>query len=74
MMAKETLGEVSLERQLILGLIGLVLLSLSGCAAGHPKPAETTVTPEQVRSHADKTFDKMKQEEQHRTDTPAMSP
>jgi len=70
-MAKETLRQVSLERRLISGLAGLALLWFSGCAATQPKPSGTTVTPEQVRSHADKGFDKLKQEEQHRTVTPA---
>lgn len=43
---------------------------LTGCAGEPPKPAPT-VTPEQVRGHADKAFDKLKQEEQRRTDDPA---
>ena len=70
MMKKETLWSAILKRCLMLGLMGLAPLWFSGCTAGQPKPSETTVTPEQVRSHADKTFDKMKQEEQRRTVTP----
>ena len=50
----------------LLGLSGVVLLGVGGCASEPQKPA-TTVTPEQVRSHADKAFDKLKQEEQHRS-------
>ena len=69
-MEKETLWSVILKRCLMLGLMGLAPLWFSGCTAGQPKPSEATVTPEQVRSHADKTFDKMKQEEQRRTVTP----
>lgn len=50
--------------------IGLILVSLGGCASDPPKPAPT-VTPDQVRGHADKTFDKLKQEEQNRAADPA---
>lgn len=73
-MAKETLWQVSPERCLIGGLVGLVLVWFSGCAGAQPKPAGPTVTPEQVRGHADKSFDKLKQEEQHRTVAPATGP
>ena len=72
-MVKETLWPASLEKGLMMGL-GLVLLWLSGCAAEQPKPSGATVTPEQVRSHADKAFDKLKQEEQQRTVTSPTSP
>jgi hypothetical protein len=40
-------------------------LGLTGCAAEPPKPAPT-VTPDQVRSHADQSFEKLKQEERTR--------
>lgn len=72
-MGKETPWPVGLEKGLITGL-SLVLLWLSGCAAEQPKPSGATVTPEQVRSHADKAFDKLKQEEQQRTVTSPTSP
>ena len=49
----------------IAGLSGLMLLGLAGCTSDPPKPSPT-VTPEQVRGHADKAFDKLKQEEQQR--------
>jgi hypothetical protein len=58
----------------MMGLVGLVLVWFSGCAGEQPKSSGATVTPEQVRSHADKAFDKLKQEEQHRTVTPATGP
>lgn len=48
-----------------ISLFGVMLLSAGGCASEPPKPAPT-VTPDQVRSHADKTFEKLKQEEQNR--------
>lgn len=50
---------------LIVGSLGLWLLSIAGCAGEPPRPAPT-VTPDQVRTHADKAFDKLKQEEQQR--------
>lgn len=50
--------------------IALLLVSMGGCASDPPKPAPT-VTPDQVRGHADKTFDKLKQEEQNRAADPA---
>lgn len=51
---------------LIAGPVGLWLLSIGGCAGEPPKPM-STVTPDQVRTHADKAFDKLKQEEQQRS-------
>lgn len=66
-MAKEMLWQASRESRLMTGLVGLALLWLSGCAGEQPKPSGAAVTPEQVRGHADKAFDKLKQEEQHRS-------
>ena len=45
--------------------IGALLLSTGGCAGEAPKPA-STMTREQVRSNADKAFEKLKQEEKNR--------
>jgi ABC-type transporter MlaC component len=45
--------------------IGVMLLAMGGCASEAPKPAPT-VTQDQVRSNADKAFDKLKQEEKSR--------
>jgi len=54
------------------GLVGIAIcLTVGGCAGEPPKPAPT-VTPEQVRTHADKAFEKLKQEEQNRAVDPAM--
>jgi ABC-type transporter MlaC component len=44
---------------------------LASCAGDPPKPAPT-VTPEQVRTHADKAFEKLKQEEQSRSADPTV--
>lgn len=54
----------------VLGLIGC--LGITACASDTPKGPPPS-SPDQVRSHADRTFDKLKQEEQERpspTDTP----
>lgn len=51
--------------------VALFLMGMSGCASEPPKPAQT-VTPDQVRGHADKTFEKLKLEEQNRSADPAM--
>jgi hypothetical protein len=45
--------------------MGALLLALGGCAGEAPKPAPT-MTPDQVRSNADKAFEKLKQEEKNR--------
>jgi len=53
----------------VVGCLGILLFSLEGCSSDSPKPAPT-VTPDQVRSHSDKTFEKLKHEEQNRSTDP----
>lgn len=60
------------HRNLAVGLAVLSLLGLSACAGQQPTPPAPTVTPDQVRTHADKAFDKLKQEEQQRAVNPTM--
>jgi len=48
-----------------------MLLGLSACASDAPK-STSTMTPEQVRGHADKTFEKLKLEEQGRSADPGI--
>jgi hypothetical protein len=48
----------------------MMFLSLEGCSSDPPRPAPS-VTPDQVRSHSEKAFDKLKQEEQNRPVDPA---
>jgi len=54
------------ERILSASILAMVLTGASGCAGEPPQPAQT-VTPDQVRGHADKTFERLKQEEQGRS-------
>ncbi len=55
-------------------LIGAVVtLTLAGCSSEQPKPV-VQPTPEQVRGHADRAFDKLKQEEQERASQPPAAP
>ena len=45
-------------------IVGLFVLSLiTACSSDQPKPLPQP-TPDQVRSHADRAFEKLKQEEQ----------
>ena len=48
---------------------GVLFLTMAACSSDQPKPTAQP-TPEQVRSHADKAFDKLKQEEQERAAQP----
>ena len=51
-------------------VVGLFALSLiTACASDQPKPPPQP-TPDQVRSHADRAFEKLKQEEQERAAQP----
>jgi hypothetical protein len=50
--------------------VGLCVLALmTACASDQPKPLPQP-TPDQVRSHADRAFEKLKQEEQERAAQP----
>lgn len=73
-MARETPRHNGMQRGLATGLSGLLLLGLGACASQQPKPPAPAVTPDHVRSHADKAFEKLKQEEQQRTVDPAPAP
>ena len=48
-----------------------VLLLITACASDQPKPLPQP-TPDQVRGHADRAFEKLKQEEQERATQPPM--
>lgn len=44
---------------------GILFVTMTACAGDQPKPMAQP-TPDQVRSHADRGFDKLKLEEQER--------
>jgi hypothetical protein len=50
-------------------LVTGIFLVVSACSSEQPKPMAQP-TPDQVRSHADKAFEKLKQEEQERSAQP----
>jgi hypothetical protein len=53
-------------------IVGLFVLSLiTACASDQPKSLPQP-TPDQVRSHADRAFEKLKQEEQESAPQPPM--
>ena len=54
-------------------IVGLFVLSLiTACVSDKPKPLPQP-TPDQVRSHADRAFEKLKQEEQESAPQPPAS-
>jgi hypothetical protein len=50
-------------------MAGILFLALAACSSDQPKPLAQP-TPDQVRGHADRAFEKLKQEEQGRTAQP----
>lgn len=69
-MARNKSGWGGSGGSLVVVLSGMVLVNLVGCAGKQPSSPSPTVTQEQVRGHADKAFDKLKQEERDRTADP----
>lgn len=54
----------------LVGLMaGVLFMIIAGCSSEQPKPLAQP-TPDQVRGHTDRTFDKLKQEERERTTQP----
>ena len=64
-MLKKAIRRTGRRSGLIATGMGALLLGMGGCAGEAPKPA-STVTADQVRSNADKAFEKLKQEEKNR--------
>jgi hypothetical protein len=54
----------------VAGLMSLVMLSVLGACASDAPKGPPPPTPDQVRNHADRAFDKLKQEEQERAAQP----
>ena len=60
------------RRRIIVGgmAAGILVVTMTACSSEQPKPM-VQPTPDQVRGHADRGFDKLKQEEQeHGTQSP----
>lgn len=70
---KNATWRVGRKHGLIATGIGVLLLAIGGCAGETPKSAPT-VTQDQVRSNADKAFEKLKQEEKNRAVDSAVDP
>ncbi len=53
------------RRRIIVGgmAAGILVVTMTACSSDQPKPM-VQPTPDQVRGHADRGFDKLKQEEQ----------
>jgi hypothetical protein len=61
------------QRATVTGLISLVLFSVVGACASDVPKGPPPPTADQVRSHADRAFEKLKQEEQERAAQPPMA-
>jgi len=64
-MQEKTTWRMEHRNGLIVAGIGALLLATGGCAGETPKSVPT-MTQDQVRSNADKAFEKLKQEEKNR--------
>jgi hypothetical protein len=53
-------------------MAGMLFMAMTACSSDQPKPLAQP-TPDQVRGHADRAFEKLKQEEQGRTPQPPAS-
>ena len=62
------------QRATVAGLMALVVFSVVGACASDGTKGPPPPTADQVRSHADRTFEKLKQEEQERPAQPPMAP
>jgi ABC-type transporter MlaC component len=64
-MLEQAIWITGFKKELSAAGVGVVLLAMGGCASEAPKPAPT-IMQDQVRSNADKAFEKLKQEEKSR--------
>lgn len=65
---RKTVGGV-MGKGIVMLVAGGLLAASAACTKEQPKPLAQP-TPDQVRSHADQTFDKLKQEERERAVQP----
>ena len=61
------------QRTTIAGLMSLLMFSVIGACASDAPKGPPPPTADQVRSHADRAFEKLKQEEQERAAQPPVS-
>ena len=61
------------RRAIVMGLISLVVCSVVGACASDAPKGSPPPTADQVRSHADRAFEKLKQEEQESAPQPPMA-
>lgn len=61
------------QRATVTGLISLVVFSAVGACASDAPKGPPPPTADQVRSHGDRAFEKLKQEEQDRAAQPPMA-
>jgi hypothetical protein len=61
------------QRTTVAGLMSLVMFSVVGACASDAPKGSPPPTADQVRGHADRAFEKLKQEEQERTAQPPVS-
>jgi hypothetical protein len=61
------------QRATVTGLISLVVFSVVGACASDAPKGPPPPTADQVRGHADRAFEKLKQEEQERAAQPPMT-
>ena len=60
------------QQTTVAGLMSLVMFSVGACASDAPKDPPSS-TAEHVRGHADRAFEKLKQEEQERAAQPPVA-
>ena len=58
------------QRATVVSLVSLVMLSVVGACASEAPKGPPPPTADQVRGHADRAFEKLKQEEQERAAQP----
>lgn len=58
------------QQTMVAGMMSLVMLSVLGACASDAPKSPPPPTADQVRSHADRAFEKLKQEEQERAAQP----
>jgi len=61
------------QRAAVTGLISLVVFSVVGACASDAPKSPPPPTADQVRTHADRAFEKLKQEEQESAPQPPMT-